>query len=290
MNLALRIPASAQVLQVADLQMKGFVRVDYPQALRKAVFVAMGSWQRFCTLPLEQKRLLSGGDRIKDFGYMRREDTGPAADEKELFHSVRANFPLLLPRAKLVGDKRATDFITAIDVLTERMLPLVRTFAGEVENIYEIRGFERLVMESADFWTFRYVRYPKGKPILAYPHADRGGMTFHLGETESGGEYLDFDGIWRPWPVSETETIFFPSMGLQHCSRNALKALWHRVKPIESPTNERYAMVAFIDFQNSHRFNDEKFRMQDFVAGFNYSLSFREFDKLFVPRLEWIPG
>ncbi len=289
MNLAVKVPV-APVLQVADLKTRGFVRVDYPRPLREAVSVAMGSWQRFCTLPLEQKRLLSGGDRIKDFGYMRRQDVGPTADEKELFHSVRANFPLLLPKAKLVGDRRATDFITAVDTLTERMLPLVRTFAGEVEDAYKIPGFEELVMKSADYWTFRYLRYPKAKPILANPHTDRGGMTFHLGETEGGGEYLGFDGIWRAWPVSEEETIFFPSMGLQHCSNNELKALWHRVVPVESPVTERYSMVAFIDFQNSHRFNDSQFRMQDREPGFNYHCTFAEFDRYFLPRTEWCAG
>ncbi len=170
------------------------------------------------------------------------------------------------------------------------MSPLVKAFAHEVEEFYKIPGFAQLVMESAGYWTFRYLRYPKGKPVLANPHADRGGMTFHLCETEGGGEYLNFNGRWQTWPVSKKETIFFPSMGLQHCSDNKLKALWHRVLPVESPTNERYSMVAFIDFQNSHRFDDAKFRMQDFEPGFNYKLPFREFGNLFVPRLEHSAG
>jgi isopenicillin N synthase-like dioxygenase len=277
-------------MDVSALRTDGFVSIQYPQPLRYAMHEAMESWIRFCTLPTEQKRLLSGGDRIKDFGYMRREDTDTFADEKELFHSVRAYFPLLLPKAELVGDSRATNFITAIDTLTLQMSALVRTFAGEVEDRYKIPDFAKLTMDSADYWTFRYLRYPKGKPVLANPHADRGGMTFHLGETEGGGEYLDFDHKWRPWLVSEKETIFFPSMGLQHCSKGKLKALWHRVVPVESPANERYAMVAFIDFQNSHRFDDSKFRMQKFEPGFNYKMQFDKFDELFVPRLEWLPG
>lgn len=290
MNLAVRNPAAASALQISDLKTRGFVRVDYPTELRKAASTAMQSWQKFCNLPLEQKRLLSGGDRIKDFGYMRREDVGPTADEKELFHSVCINFPLLLPKAQLVQDKQATDFITAIDSFMQLMSPLVREFAGEVEDHYKIPGFEQLVAASADYYTFRFLRYPKGKPVLANAHADRGGMTFHLGETEGGGEYLDFDGQWKSWPVSERETIFFPSMGLQHCSGNELKALWHRVRPVESTANERYSMVVFIDFQNSHRFDDSRFRMQDFEPGFNYHASFSEFDKLFVPRTEWCAG
>ncbi len=67
-------------MDVRTLETDGFVRVGYPMALREAVSDALQSWQKFCTLPLEQKRLLSGGDRIKDFGYMRREDVGLTAD------------------------------------------------------------------------------------------------------------------------------------------------------------------------------------------------------------------
>ncbi len=277
-------------MDVRSLQSDGFVSIEYPRALRAAVRKAMHSWQKFCTLPTEQKRLLSGGDRVKDFGYMRREDTGPTADEKELFHSVRAYFPLLLPRAAQIGDRRATEFIAAIDTLTAQMSQLVKTFAHEVERAYGLTGFEQEVLSSIDLWTFRYLRYPKHKPVLANAHADRGGFTFHLGETEGGGEYYDFNRVWRPWPVGDTRTIIFPSMGLQYRSKNKLKALWHRVVPVESPESERFSMVAFIDFQQSHRFDDSHYRMQDFKPGFNYHWPFDLFSKLFVPRLEMVPG
>lgn len=277
-------------MRIETLDTKGFVSLEYPRPLREAMERAMGSWRRFCTLPLEQKRLLSGGDRLNDFGYMKREDGGPRADDKELFHALRSKYDELLPKAQLIGDSRATDFIQAVDVMLDRMKPVIQNFARAVELRYGLAGFEAEVMRTQDFWTFRYLRYPKGKPVLANAHADRGGFTFHLGESEGGGEYFSFDRAWQPWPVSERETIIFPSMALQHRSKGALKALWHRVVPTESSASERYSMVTFVDFKGSHRFNDARWNMKDFEPGFNYDIPFDEFSKLFVLNKELTPA
>jgi len=271
-------------VDVTTLRTAGFVSFEYPQGLRTAVQTALESWQLFCTLPLEQKRLLSGGDRVHDFGFMCRNDKGPVADRKELFHALRANFPQLLPKAAKVCDPRATAFIRAVDTLLEATAPTVRAFAASVEEAYGLVGFTKLVMESQPHWTFRYLHYPKGSAVLAHPHADRGGFTFHLAETEGGGEYYSFDKQWLPWPVSAERTIIFPSMELQHYSNGAMKALWHRVLPVEHSTNARYAMVVFIDFQGLYRFDDSTHRVQNFAPGFNYHLPFKEFAGLFVPR------
>lgn len=273
-------------MDVRSLSSTGFVTVSYPPILRKHMQEAMESWQRFCDLPLEQKQLLSGGDRINDFGYMVRKDNGSRADDKELFHALRANFSNLLPLAEKIQDRRATDFIQAIDNLIVSMESLVRQFARDVERHFGITGFEADVLKNKDSWVFRYLRYPPGaRPVLANAHADRRGFTFHLGETQEGGEYYDLKkNEWRPWPLSDIQTIIFPSMDLQYRSRNRLKALWHRVVPNEkSVAYGRYSMVAFIDFANSHRFDDSRFRMQEFEPGFNYSCPFDEFQKLFVP-------
>lgn len=271
-------------MNINMLDTHGYVTVDYPPPLRDAVREAMESWQRFCTLPDAKKRLLSGGDRIKDFGYMRREDAGPRADNKEQFHALRAKYPLLLPKAQAVGDRRATDFIEAVDVLLHRMGPLVQRFAGEAEQAYRLKGFEREVMESQDHWTIRYIHYFGGR-MLANAHADRGGFTFHLYESHEGGEYYD-GKQWRPWPVSERQSIIFPSMGLQYRSACQLEALWHQV--VATPETEqegRYAMVAFIDFAMGHRFDDTRYRLQNFEPGFNYGMSFEQFGRYFVPGL-----
>lgn len=277
-------------MNIDTLDTKGFVSFPYPRLLQEAVLRSLASWRLFCELPFNAKCLLSGGDRINDFGYMRRQDQVPNADEKELFHALRANYPLLLPKARLVDDRRAVGFIRSIDFLITQMTPTVRAFAQAVERRYALPGFTGEVMGSADYWTFRFLRYPKNKPVLAHPHADRGGFTFHLCETESGGEYLGFDDVWRPWPVSRKRTVIFGSMGLQYRSHNKIKALWHRVTPEPTDIPERYAMVAFIDFQSSHRFNDGKYRLQDFPRGFNYTLPFADFQQYFVPRSQQVPG
>ena len=56
-------------MDVRTLKTRGFVSFEYPLGLRDAVHGAMESWKAFCTLPMEQKQLLSGGDRINDFRF-----------------------------------------------------------------------------------------------------------------------------------------------------------------------------------------------------------------------------
>lgn len=120
--------------------------------------------------------------------------------------------------------------------------------------------------------------------MLANPHCDRGGFTFHLYESHTGGEYLARDGKWMPWPISTSSTMIFPSMMLQHRSRGLLKALWHRVLSTpETKTNGRFALIGFIDFEHSYMYDYKAKRLQDFPPGFNYDLPFPEFAKMFTP-------
>lgn len=284
MNLSVRQPHALRV-DSNELATRGFVTVAYPPLLRTRVQSAMASWKNFCALSIEEKRKLSGGSRLRDFGYMKREDAGPKADDKELFHVVRRRLPELHSAADAMADRRAGAFIDAIDILLEASVPLIQAFAQSVEREYSLRGFEAEVMRSQDNWTFRYLHYFSGeRPALANAHADRGGFTFHTWEDHDGGEYLDFDKNWRPWPVSETQTIIFPSMGLQYRSQGQLKALWHRVVPNHTTVAQgRYSMVIFIDFAMNHRYNDAARRLQDFEPGFNYRLTHEDFAKLFVP-------
>ena len=271
-------------MNVASLEEEGFVAVDYPETLRGKVEQAMRSWQGFCGLPDETKRLLSGGDRLKDFGYMRRTDAGPHADDKELFHVVSRNHTELRARCETIANPRATEFVDAVDALIGASAPLIQEFARDTERTYGLAGFEERVMTSQNNWTFRYLHYFGGE-TLSNAHADRGGLTLHLYESDAGGEYFGFDGAWHPWPVSDRRTIIFPSMVLQHLSQGRLKALWHRVVPTETTkANGRYAMVAFIDFTHDFRYDDARKRLQDFPEGFNYAMEWSEFNGLFVPR------
>lgn len=276
--------SETRTIDTRSLVTQGYVSFEYPSRLRTCVADALASWQRFCTLPEDEKQKLSGGDRIHDFGYMRRRDEGSHADDKELFHALRGELPLLLPRARSINDSRATNFIEAVDALIDACTPIVWEFAQDIEERYKIANFARDTIASHDEWVFRYLHYFKSeeKP-LANAHVDRGCFTFHLAETAEGGEYLDQEGVWRPWPVSQERTIIFPSMTLQHRARGELKALWHRVAPtIDSAREGRFAMVAFIDTACTHRVHTEQYRMQDLTEGFNYQISFPEFEKYFV--------
>ena len=272
-------------MDVTSLQSLGYVPVGYPPAVRKQVLTTMASWRNFCELlPINEKRKFSGGNRFDDKGYMLRNDIGPRADHKEMFHVSRRELPEFHRRAALSLSGSAPDFINDVDALIEGITPLIQAFAEGVEHIFGLRGFADDVMTSKDDWIFRYLRYFGGN-ILAHAHADRGGFTLHLLESDGGGEYLDFEHRWHSWPVSGERTIIFPGMGLQYRSESTLKALWHRVQPTEKSVNEgRYAMVAFIDFKREHRYNDARMRVQDFEPGFNYVLPHEAFKELFVPQ------
>lgn len=260
----------------------GFVKVPYPQELAEAVSTAMASWQAFCRLSQTDKLLFSTNDRVEDYGYMLRQDKGTKVDRKELFHVNLRDLQSLSEISKDFGD--AQQFIQSCSRLITCIQPLIFDFVRSVECDYGLVGFERLVKTSVPNWTFRFLHY-FGGDTLAHSHTDRGGFTLHLAETSGGGECLGFDAIWRPWPLSGTQTIIFPGMLLQHLSKGLIKALAHRVIGNEASIKQsRFALVAFIDFEHTKRFNDAEHRTQDFAEGSTYSMPFREFDQYFVSR------
>lgn len=277
------INGGSLIMDIDTLKTCGYVDFSYPSTLSAAVEGAVKSWKRFCTLPYQEKKKLSGGDRITDFGYMSRGDEGPRSDHKELFHVSRCDLGELDAKATGINGLEAFDFIEAIDVLIERSIPTISMFAHRVEEVYGLKGLNRDVITNVDHWTFRYLHYLPGAKMRAHPHADRGGFTLHLYENFPGGEYFDFHGNWQPWPIGDGRTIIFPSMELQYRSKGALRALWHRVCSFEGQCSQsRYAMVVFVDFLPGIRFNDAKYRIQDFDPGFNYTLPHEELDRYFI--------
>jgi isopenicillin N synthase-like dioxygenase len=270
-------------MNVETLETLGFVSVINPFHQQTLGLRAMRSWQDFCGLPLPTKLVFSGGDRVQDYGYMLRNDPGPASDRKEQFHLRAKDLPDLRNRAQGVLDPRAQAFIESVSALQQAVAPLLGEFATSLERaVYCRAGFQDAVTQAQDSWTFRFLHY-FGSEMLAAPHFDRGGFTLHLYEDEEGGEYLGFDGVWRPWPVSSKNTIIFPSAGLQHYSECRLKALYHRVRSTPlTATAGRFAMVAFVDFVQPYRL-DHRFRGQNFEPGSTYNMSFEEFSKFFIP-------
>lgn len=274
-------------MNVTDLQKHGFVTVEYPRALRRTVHAAMDSWIQFCKLTDTEKRVLSGGDRIEDYGYVRRLDMGSKADNKEYFHLMKKRAPEFLEKSANICDRRALEFLQAGDSLIAAIQPIIMRFAHDMETAYRMKGFAQEVERSSDVWTFRYLHY-FGGDTLANSHADRLGFTLHLDETDTGGHYLCVqERKWKPWPVNHQQTIIFPSLGLQHRSRNQVKALWHKVEPTEQSKREgRFAMVAFIDFPQEREWDKYKHtRVQDLPEGFNYDLTFEKLDtEYFAPQ------
>jgi hypothetical protein len=137
-------------MNIADLETLGYVKIKYPANLRECVKRAMASWQQFCNLPDSEKRRFSGGDRVMDFGYMRRQDKIGRADDKELFHAIRTQMPELVERAGMIDDARATAFIFAVNNLIRASIPAITSFARLVEERYGLAGFEEAVAKSAD--------------------------------------------------------------------------------------------------------------------------------------------
>ncbi|MDB5188311.1 MAG: hypothetical protein JWO50_831 [Candidatus Kaiserbacteria bacterium] len=271
-------------MNIDSLKTEGFVRFNYPKSLRWDVAIAIDAWRAFCALDEKEKRKISGGDRINDFGYMHRNDSGPTADKKEIFHVTGEHIKELMQKARYVHDQSSISFILALYELLEGLFPVVKEFAINVEEQYKIPRLAARVLGSKDTWTIRFVHYyGVGEPVLAKPHTDRGGFTIHMYESHPGGQYLGRDRAWHDWPINHKESILFPSAGLQFL-RNELKALCHRVISLDDTLHGgRYSMVGFIDFPLGHRFDDTRFRMQDLPVGFNYDISPEDYRKYFVP-------
>lgn len=273
-------------MNIETLKDEGFLRIKYPPDLYRAVRASLTSWQAFCGLSMETKDSFSNHDRNVDFGYMFRNESGATADSKEMFHVSKRDLPELIERSRGVSHEDALTFFMEVQTLIEHLTPVIADSAQRIEKRYNMPGFAEKMMAKADNWTFRYLHYFGGE-VLANAHCDRGACTIHLCETAPGGEYLDFEGNWKSWPVSEEETILFPAMELQHASNCELKALWHRVTANEeTKTNGRFAIVAFVDIGHTFRYDsDTNGRLQDFTEGFNYTMPCDEFKSLFKERI-----
>ena len=264
-------------MNIETMSRDGFVSVTYPYELRTCVRYAVESWQSFCKLLPEEKRQCGkiGIHRDVDYGYMRREE----GDSKELFHVSLASINEFMKRACQINNPRAIEFIRYTDVLMHQIQAFILDFSRSVEFRYGVAGFADDVLAKRDAWTLRYLHYFGGE-MLAEEHVDRMGFTLHLYESHDGGEYLDFNMAWKPFPINEKETIIFPGVGLQYRSGD-LRALWHRVKGTEvTKACGRYALVLFVEFENGFECQNVKKQFQNPSPGFNYTLSPQAFKEL----------
>lgn len=276
------------MIPIRDLAVHGFVRVEYPKALRSLTDEAMVAWKAFCELPDEQKARFDYSGDIKASGNGYELKRGTAHDFKENFH-LRASWrDWLLEQAHRVDDTVAPRFIETGIALNDGMVGLLRTFSEAVEQEYGVTGLARDVMDAQPDWLIRFLHYfgdLEPGAVMAAPHNDKGPFTIHLDESGPGVQKLDWDKrTWSDLDLAHGETIIFPGNGLQNRSRCAVRAISHRVMATELTAREgRYASVAFITPRNTRFFNKAALgSQQDLEPGWSYDLSFEEFDRYFT--------
>lgn len=261
------------------------LNLDYPENLRKVVNNAVHSWKEFCQLPREEKCAFAflednHGDGA---GYELKEEAGSRKDLKENFHVTLHQYERLAE----IANKRTFSFLNDAKSLLDHMEPLIMQFAESVEKEYGVTGLIEEVKTSKPYWILRYLHYfgdqNEGAEIAA-PHADKGGFTLHLYESDEGLQYYCMQNrTWEPMPVHEKQTVIIPAIQLQYLSEGKLKALYHRVVATDKTAiNGRFSMVCFIPFQQSPMYNKKAHgSMQIHDTGFNYNLNHQEFAKLF---------
>lgn len=192
------------------------------------------------------------------------------------------------PRLAEIANKRSFPFLNDAKKLLDAMEPLILQFSQLVEEEFGIEGFVEEVKASKQYWILRYLHYfgdQKEGAEIAAPHADKGGFTLHLYESDEGLEYYGIKkGLWKPMPVHEKQTVIIPAMQMQLISKGKLKALYHRVVATEKTARHgRFSMVCFITLENILKYNKKIYgNMQTHDVGFNYTLPHQEFEKLFA--------
>lgn len=273
-------------VSVNELRELGLVNVDYPKPLRDAVENAVESWKHFCALPKNDKLAFNflednHGDGA---GYELKEEKGSKKDLKENFHVTLHQYKRLAD----IANNRTFPFLNDAKILLDRMEPLILEFAKQVEEDFDVSGLVDEVKNSKPYWILRYLHYfgdqQEGIEIAA-PHADKGGFTLHLYESDEGLQYYCIAGrVWKPMPVYENQTVIIPAIQLQLMSEGRLKGLYHRVVATEhTAVTGRFSMVCFIPFQNTPMYNKKaNGSMQTHPTGFNYDLDHSKFSKLFL--------
>jgi isopenicillin N synthase-like dioxygenase len=273
-------------ISLQELRESGLINITYPDSLRGAVEKAVDSWKNFCQLPATEKMVFTFlEDKHGDgAGYELKEKKESKRDLKENFHVTLFQHT----RLTQIANNRTFPFLNDAKILLDRIEPLIVEFAESLEKEYKMEGLVAEVKSSKPYWILRYLHYfgdqEEGCEIAA-PHADKGGFTLHLFESDAGLEYYCMhQSVWKPMPVDEKQTVIIPAIQLQLWSKGDLKALYHRVVATEKTARQgRFSMVCFIPFQSIPMYNKKLYgSMQVHETGFNYRLSHQEFARLFA--------
>ncbi|MDB5176413.1 MAG: hypothetical protein JWN75_81 [Candidatus Saccharibacteria bacterium] len=256
--------------------------ITYPEDLRTKVLYAAALWNDFCQLPLSTKQMLATNDTQSGIGYESKDKEGASTDRKENFDFNLSGSQELQNKVTEINDNTVSTFVKTIQELQSGLLPIIQQFGKDVDD----ELFETIAIKSADNAFFRFLHYPAGAGVgelIAEPHVDHSGFTFHLFETTEGCEMLDQNNEWRPLPVNHDQLAAFGGMQTQLVTEGKIKGLSHRVRANETSSTEgRFAIVCFVALKGIKKYNKKSYgRLQEMEPGFNYHMQRDEFEKLF---------
>ncbi len=269
------------------LRHDGVETITYPLSLHENIQEIAKLWEAFCALPPETKQLFATADQQSGVGYEAKDGSGKNGDKKENFDYARKGHADLMSALSQTDSSIARQFIASAESLGILAQPMIEEFGARIEREYNVLGFSDLAKRSAPNAFFRFLHYPGERnpnAIIAEPHVDHSGFTFHLYETTDGCERLTFDtNEWVLLPVAEGQAAAFASMQTQLVSHGEIKGLCHRVIANETSAKVgRYAIVCFIALANTPGYDRKAYgRLQEKTPGFNYKMPQDEFEKLF---------
>ncbi len=257
----------------------GIATMPYSPQLRQLVEQAAVAWEDFCRLPPEEKARLVLPD--EGLGYEIKDGSGPKGDRKE-------NFDILTSARKaLEAIPESRDFIELAISISEAMSGLSIDFARQIEDEYGLEGFASVAGASTASIFTRFIHYfgeREAGEEIATPHCDKSAYTFHLFETASGCQRLDYaTRQWMDMPGEPGKMTAFTGMQLQYASQGELLALNHRVVATETTKGVgRHAIVCFVCFSGMPQYDKTgEGRLQEFEPGFNYDMPYENFTRLF---------
>jgi hypothetical protein len=265
----------------------GRVALKYGPDIGLAITRAMESWEIFCSLPKDvRKKFPYFPEDGMGVGYELKEIQGKTLDIKEDFHFTQVSRDELRSSAGKVSSEAVT-FVARADELALKLEPAIEAFAAGLEKHLQCKGIRSEVEDGRWKCFLRFLHYFGGsKPgdEIAKAHADKSGFTLHLYESDPGLQYLGRKGEWHDMVVHDGHMVVIPNMQLQLRSRGELKATYHRVVANDETANQgRFSMVCFVPLVRTSRYNKGAVgRIQDLQPGFNYTIPFEEFQKLFV--------
>jgi len=210
--------------ELLDLYNNLFALIPYPDHLAQEVVQVAELWKEFCKLPLEVKR---------KFTY------GASENQKSL-----DEYPII------------QEFFNSCDEVVIKLYDFILDHTYKLAEDNEhlanlpaqfVQGF------SENYALLRFLHYTPepDSEVLAKPHFDIGGMTFHVYENSEGLQFLDYENKWRDAPLVEGSTVMFNAYGLESMSGEVLQRTWHRVVRKDGMPEERFSAVFFADFPDN---------------------------------------